>query len=284
MKVTNCAIMREERQWAPYLAISEAMNQSQITLTVENRDQKAEVTVSPSDTISSILSKAYCGEGLKAVHVGAPLGILLPAEKLDVALNALPGDLYSLSIKLLYSDVCIVDYMKKALADCEEGSCGRCVPCREGVRQMRTILDAATDGKARPNDIELLLDVADGISQSSHCVFGKGMGKLVVSALNGFMDEFNAHAVRKTCNALVCGKYVTYHILGACTGCGDCMDVCEEDAINGKNKFIHVINQNDCIRCGKCLETCPEQVIVRAGAVKPRTPPRPLPCGTWKLS
>ena len=283
MKVTNCAIMREERQQASCLAIRESMGQDRITLTVESRGQSVEVAASPSGTVASVLSGVDCG-GLKAVHVGAPLGVLLPADRLDAALNALPGTLYSLSVRLLYADTCVVDYLKKALAQCEEESCGRCVPCREGVRQLRAILDAVTNGKARPNDVELLTDVADGISQSAHCLFGRGMGELVLSALNGFGEEFTAHAIRRTCDALVCGQYVTYHILGACTGCGDCADVCEEDAIAGKPRFIHVIDQNSCTRCGKCLEACPEKVIVRAGSVKPRTPPRPLPCGAWKLS
>lgn len=72
---------------------------------------------------------------------------------------------------------------------------------------------------------------------------------------------------------------MTYHILAEkCVGCGDCMDACDEDAILGKTRFVHVIEQNECTQCGACMEACDEDAVVRAGAVKPRCPRKPVPC------
>ena len=72
---------------------------------------------------------------------------------------------------------------------------------------------------------------------------------------------------------------MTYHIIAAnCIGCGECLDVCEDDAILGKKKFVHIIDQDECIQCGKCMEACEEEAIVLAGAVKPRCPKKPIPC------
>lgn len=283
MKITSCALMREERQRHAAEAVEAALRQTEVTLTVENREETVSLVVSPADTVASIVAHISNTDGMKAVHIGAPLGIILPATGLHMALGTVGGHPYSTTIRLLYRDTCIPDYIKRTLAECEEESCGRCVPCREGVRQLRTIMDAITNGRAGSGDVELLRDVADGISQVSHCIFGMGMGSMVLSALNAFETEFTDHAVRKCCEAMVCAKYVTYHILGACTACGECMDVCEEDAIQGKARFIHVIDQKLCTRCGKCAVACPQHVITQAGAVKPRTPPRPVPCGSWKL-
>ena len=72
---------------------------------------------------------------------------------------------------------------------------------------------------------------------------------------------------------------MTYHVLAAkCTGCGDCLDACDEDAILGKKRFVHVIQQDECTQCGACMDACDEDAIVRAGAVKPRCPAKPIPC------
>lgn len=85
--------------------------------------------------------------------------------------------------------------------------------------------------------------------------------------------------MKKNCPAGVCARFVTYHILAAkCVGCGDCMEICGEDAILGKKRFVHVIDQEECTRCGDCLESCGEGAVVKAGVVKPRCPVKPIPC------
>jgi ferredoxin len=90
---------------------------------------------------------------------------------------------------------------------------------------------------------------------------------------------------RRLCQALVCESYVTFHILpDLCDGCGECVSVCPEDAIEGGKRKVHVIDQDACERCGKCYEVCNglRQAVVKAGAIKPRTPKRPIPVGTWE--
>ena len=76
-----------------------------------------------------------------------------------------------------------------------------------------------------------------------------------------------------------CNKFVTFHILASkCTGCGECIDSCKDEAILGKNKFVHVIVEDDCTQCGKCLSSCEEGAIIKAGATKPKCPTKPIPC------
>lgn len=258
--------------------IKQAIAQNEVPFSVNG----AEVRLAPSDTIAELVKKAGAEEPLKAVHVGAPLGIILPADGLDIPLNAIDGVPASLEVRLLSGDTCMLDYLKQMVEDWRELSCGRCVLCREGIRQLEVILRDMTEGNAESADVELLRDLGLGMADGSYCDVGRGIGKLILSALNSFGGEFDAHARLKRCNALVCSSYVTFHILGNCTGCGECMDVCEEDAIQGKPRFIHVIDQRDCIHCGKCVEACKDKAVVKAGAVKPRTPLRPMPCGSWR--
>ena len=93
-----------------------------------------------------------------------------------------------------------------------------------------------------------------------------------------FGDEIEQHFTKKVCPAGECKAYMTYHILPTkCVGCGECVDACEDEAILGKPRFIHVIDQKACTQCGKCVSACDEEAIIMAGADKPRTPPRPIP-------
>ena len=93
------------------------------------------------------------------------------------------------------------------------------------------------------------------------------------------MGIFDEHISKKGCRAGVCKKFMTYHILASkCIGCGECMDACEDEAILGKKKFVHVIDLNECTLCGKCMDVCDEDAIVMAGAKKPKCPAKPIPC------
>jgi Na+-translocating ferredoxin:NAD+ oxidoreductase RNF subunit RnfB len=111
------------------------------------------------------------------------------------------------------------------------------------------------------------------------CDDGKEIASLVLEGLNTYADIFDEHISKKQCRAGVCKKFMTVHILaGKCIGCGECLDACEDDAILGKNKFVHVIDQDECTLCGKCFEVCDEGAIVWAGVEKPKCPKKPIPC------
>jgi NADH-quinone oxidoreductase subunit F len=111
------------------------------------------------------------------------------------------------------------------------------------------------------------------------CDIGSATASSVITAFDSFKEEIEGHITKKACKAEVCSKFVTYHILpDKCTGCNECQDACEDDAILGKKKFIHVIDQDECIQCGKCLKACDEEAIVKAGAIKPKGIKKPMPC------
>ena len=131
------------------------------------------------------------------------------------------------------------------------------------------ILKDFTEKKGRSGDLDLIRDACYMMKTQSLCEEGEDLADAVTEALETFKQDFEDHAAKKTCRAGVCKKFVTYHILAdKCTGCGDCMDECEDEAILGKKKFVHVIDQDECVQCGKCMAKCPAKVI---------TPPLEVP-------
>ncbi len=174
---------------------------------------------------------------------------------------------------------CPVDELLKHVKGHKCLDCGKCVFGYEGATQLSMILEDITAKKARSTDIQQMISLAELMRTQSMCEDGSELAGDVLAVLEKYADEFALHAAKKGCTAGVCRRFMSYHILPAeCVGCGDCLDVCEDDAILGKAKFIHVIVQNECTQCGKCLEACEEGAVVVAGAEKPKCPPRPIPC------
>ncbi len=144
-------------------------------------------------------------------------------------------------------------------------SCGKCVPCREGLRQMHKILTNITAGKGQEGDIELLQDLAETAVEASLCALGKSAPNPFLSTLRYFRDEYEAHIKEKRCPALSCKQLIAYHIdPDKCQACMICLRKCPADAIDGGKKKIHIIDQEKCTNCGTCIEVCPP----RFGAVK----------------
>jgi NADH-quinone oxidoreductase subunit F len=229
------------------------------------------------------------GKELKTVCIGGPAGGCLPESALDTTIDfetlAAEGCIMgSGQIMVADKDTCIVDLAKGCLA-LTKASCGKCVLCREGTAQMLEILTDISAGKGRPEDVDLLIELGEGIKAGSLCAYGKTAPNPVLTTIKHFREEYDAHIKRKRCPAMVCKKYISYHILGdKCQGCQVCINECPEGAIDGGEGLIHVIDQDKCIKCGKCLEACPAEysAVAKAGAVKPKTPDEPIPVGTWK--
>ena len=157
-------------------------------------------------------------------------------------------------------------------------SCGKCVFGYEGAAQLIMMLEDITAKRGRNTDLDQMKMLASFMADQSLCEDGEMLGKTVLEMLDRYADEFVLHISKKGCTAAVCKKFVTYHILqDKCIGCGDCLDACEDEAILGKRRFVHVIDQRECSQCGECLDSCPEGAIVMAGADKPRCPARPVP-------
>ena len=157
--------------------------------------------------------------------------------------------------------------------------CGKCVFGYEGAAQLELTLTDITMKKARSGDMEQLAKVCRLMTRQSLCEDGAELGETALAVFDRYREDFADHTARRSCLAGVCRSFVTYHILAdRCVGCGDCLDACGEDAILGKKRFVHVIVQDECTQCGSCLDACGEGAVVKAGAVKPRCPARPIPC------
>jgi len=139
-------------------------------------------------------------------------------------------------------------------------SCGKCTPCREGLERLYDILDRICKGQGEPEDLERLEDLALGIKETSLCGLGMSAPNPVLTVLQYFRDEIEAHVVHRRCPAGVCPDLITFRIdADKCTACGICRKACPVGAIQGNPKVVHKIIQEQCIRCGTCYDVCPKK-------------------------
>jgi len=152
---------------------------------------------------------------------------------------------------------CMVNIAKYFLEFTQAESCGKCIPCRIGTKRLLEILERITDGKGRPDDVELLEQMSSDIKLSSLCGLGQTAPNPVLSTLRYFRKEYEAHVFEKKCPAGVCKNLLSFSILDEfCKGCTMCARVCPAGAIVGEKKQPHKIIQEICIKCGACFETC----------------------------
>ena len=202
------------------------------------------------------------GKALKAVQTGGPSGGCIPASMLDINVDyeslAKVGSIVgSGGMIVLDEDNCMVNIAKYFLAFTQLESCGKCVPCRIGTKRLLEILERITKGLGREGDIELLERLSKDIKSASLCGLGQTAPNPVLSTLNYFRDEYEAHIRDKKCPAKVCKDLLTYSILEAvCTGCGACKRACPSAAISGDKKKPHKLNTDLCVRCGACFDVC----------------------------
>lgn len=207
------------------------------------------------------------GVAIKAVQTGGPSGGCLPVSEFD-----LPVDFESLSeagsmvgsggLVVLDERSCMVDVARYFLAFLQEESCGKCVPCRIGIDRMLEILTDITEGRGRPEQLDLLEDLADTVQATSLCALGKSAPNPVLSTLRYFRDEYLAHLTDRRCPAGVCRALITYAVDTArCQGCGACLRACPHAAIAGEKKQPHTIDPARCQRCGLCAAVCPADAI-----------------------
>ncbi|MEA2108183.1 MAG: NADH-ubiquinone oxidoreductase-F iron-sulfur binding region domain-containing protein [Pseudomonadota bacterium] len=222
------------------------------------------------------------GKKFKAVQTGGPSGGCIPEELLDLEvgfdeLSKAGSMMGSGGMIVLDEDTCMVDVARYFMAFLADESCGKCVPCREGLRQMLKILTNITEGRGKEGDIELLEELSETAKEAALCALGQSAPNPFLSTLRYFRDEYEAHIKEKRCPALSCKELIAYYIdPEKCQGCGRCLKNCPAEAIIGGKKLIHIIDQEKCTKCGTCFEVCPSKfgAVTKISGV---TVPPPVP-------
>jgi NADH:ubiquinone oxidoreductase subunit F (NADH-binding)/NAD-dependent dihydropyrimidine dehydrogenase PreA subunit len=202
------------------------------------------------------------GKKFKAVQTGGPSGGCIPEQYLDTPvdfdeLTKLGSMMGSGGMIVMDEDTCMVDVAKYFVNFLEGESCGKCVPCREGLHRMGEILSNITRGKAEMEDLDLLEDLAGTLRDGSLCALGKTAANPVLTTLRYFRDEYVAHIQQKRCPAGVCRELIQYSIdPEKCEGCLRCLRVCPTEAISGEKRKPHTVDQSRCIKCGACYDVC----------------------------
>ena len=210
------------------------------------------------------------GAAFKAVQIGGPSGGCLTEAHLDLPLDfdslkkagAMIG---SGGLVVMDEHTCMVEVARYFMNFTRNESCGKCVPCREGTMRMMEVLERIVAGNGEEGDIDLLLDLADTISNTALCGLGKTAALPVISTIAGFREEYEAHIFEKRCPAGACKGLRRFTIdARKCKGCSKCQRACPVGAISGVIKQPFVIDGSKCVRCGACVTACPFDAVEEA--------------------
>jgi NADH:ubiquinone oxidoreductase subunit F (NADH-binding)/(2Fe-2S) ferredoxin/Pyruvate/2-oxoacid:ferredoxin oxidoreductase delta subunit len=221
--------------------------------------------ISLRDIIYTIGGGIPKGKKFKAVQTGGPSGGCLPEQFLDSPVDfdemtKLGSIMGSGGMIVMDEDTCVVDVARYFIDFLCDESCGKCVPCREGLKHMREILNDIVGGRGKEEDIELLEDISQMVTKASLCALGQTAPNPVLTTIRYFRDEYQAHIEEKRCPALVCKELISYYIdPDKCQACMICGRECPVGAISGGKGLIHVIDQAKCTKCGTCLDVCPSR-------------------------
>jgi NADH-quinone oxidoreductase subunit F len=211
------------------------------------------------------------GKEFKAVQTGGPSGGVIPESLLDITVGfdeftEVGSMMGSGGLIVMDEDTCIVDTARYYINFLAHESCGKCIPCREGLRQMLTILDRIVAGEGREGDIELLEELSELMETASLCGLGQAAPNPVRSTIRYFREEYEAHIRDKRCPAKVCTALIAFEIdQERCNACGACSRVCPVGAIEKQepetdgdsDTAIYTIDQTKCTKCGSCYTACP---------------------------
>lgn len=197
----------------------------------------------------------------KAVQTGGPSGGCLPADLLDLPVDfdtlTEAGSMMGSGGMIVLDDrTCVVDLARYFLSFLLEESCGKCVPCREGLYQLHGLAVKICEGKATEADLDKMEHLSETIVVGSLCGLGQSGPNPFLSTIKHFRDEYLAHINDKQCPAVVCRELIKYEINDKCNGCLACISACAVHAITGKKGKVHVLNQDLCDKCGACHAVC----------------------------
>ena len=230
------------------------------------------VEVPMGTTIGEIVNEIGGGASgrteIKAVQTGGPSGGCIPASRFDLPIDyeslAKAGSIMgSGGMIVMDQRTCMVDVAKYFMKFLKDESCGKCFTCRKGTQRMWEILDDVTSGRAAPEQLDLLEELAEVVKDTSMCGLGQTAATPVLSTLRYFREEYMAHIESKYCPASVCRDLFIWRIVAEkCSGCGLCLPVCPTGAISGAKKKVHAIDPLKCSKCGACYDVCNLGAIV----------------------
>jgi NADP-reducing hydrogenase subunit HndC len=208
------------------------------------------------------------GKKFKGVQIGGPSGGCLTYKHLDVpieyeSLIAAGAMMGSGGMIIMDEDDCMVDVAKYFLDFTVDESCGKCTPCRVGNKRMHELLIHITKGNGTKEDIERLINLGMVIRDTSLCMLGQSAPNPVLSIIENFREEYEAHINEKKCPSGVCKALMTYEVVAEnCVGCTACARACPVGAITGERKEIHHIDPSLCIKCGACMDRCKFNAVI----------------------
>jgi len=209
------------------------------------------------------------GKKFKAVQTGGPSGGVIPEKLMDIPvdfdeLTRVGSMMGSGGLIVMDENDCMVDVAQYFVRFLEEESCGKCVPCREGLRRLREIFARITSGRGVMEDLILLEELGMAMKLGSLCGLGQTAANPVLSTLKYFREEYEAHIKERRCPAGVCVELIQYSIdAKKCTGCQLCAKNCPTGAATGEKKKPHKIDLKKCIKCGICYDVCKFDAVVR---------------------